>query len=169
MLTFKRDYFVRRGLRTIRIALRACHELNTGTTWGDRGYRRAYGMMLLQTAGDYLLVREAMRRYFAVFLDVFGNAQPGIADDHAYTDWQLWPHWNSDKDHKGGQDVRLTCPPNAKLVGSTSTTTTGRHLYHHGLVRGAVAAEPEGWPVGLQAWLAWARSTGRPLASASGG
>jgi hypothetical protein len=164
MLIYKRDYFVRRNLKTIRIALRACHELNTSTRWGDRGYRRAYGMMLLQTVDDYLLVQEAMRRYFAIFLDVFGNVQASIAGDHAYADWQLWPHWNVSRSHKGPQDVRLTCPANAKLVGFDfynfwpallTTTAWNTELSRR---------SPQGWPIGFQAWLAWAQSIGRLLA-----
>ena len=55
--------------------------------------------------GDYLLVQEAIRRYFAVFLDVFGNTQASIAGDYAYADRQLWPYWNTDKNHR----ARSTC------------------------------------------------------------
>ena len=29
---YKRDYFIRRNLKNIRISMRACHELNTSTT-----------------------------------------------------------------------------------------------------------------------------------------
>ena len=47
-----------------------------------------------------------MRRYFAVFLDIFGNIQADIADDYAYADWQLWPHWNVSQAHP---KARRTC------------------------------------------------------------
>ena len=57
-------------------------------------------MMLLTTVGDYQIVREALRRYFAVFLDVFGNTQASIPGDYAYADSQLWPYWNTVKNHQ---------------------------------------------------------------------
>lgn len=164
MMIFKRDYFVRTGLRDIRIVFRVCHELNTPTRWGDRGYRRAYGMMLLPTVGDYQLVQEALRRYMAVFLDVFGNTHASIPNDFAYADDQLWPYWNPLKAHRGAADVRLTCPGNAKLVGP--------NLYDHwpaltsptAWAQAIVETTRQGWPVGLQRWLEWARSIGKPLA-----
>jgi hypothetical protein len=139
------------------------HELNTSTKWGDRTYRRAYGMMLLNSVGDYQLVQEALRRYMAVFLDVFGNRQASISGDHAYPSGQLWPYWNTGPGHNGPVDVRLTCPANAKLVGpdyynfwpaTRSETEWSAYLY---------ARTKAGWPKGIGAWLDWAKQTGRPL------
>ena len=164
MLTFKRDYFIKAGLRNIRIILRACHELNTSARWGDRTYRRAFCMMLLTTPGDYAIVREALRRYFAVFLDVFGNRQASITNDYAYTDSQLWPYWNTLKDHQGPVDVRLTCPGNAKLVGPDFYDHYGASLTDAIWNQEVVRVTREGWPIGVQRWLEWARSIGKPLA-----
>ncbi|MGD9508642.1 MAG: hypothetical protein AB7X49_08850 [Geminicoccaceae bacterium] len=164
MLTFKSRYFIKTGLRDIRIVLRACHELNTSVRWGDRTYRRAYCMMLLNTVGDYQLVQEAMRRYFAVFLDVFGNTQASIPNDHAYGGDQLWPYWNTVKNHLGPVDVRLTCPDNAKLAGPDLYDHYGANLTDAIWDREVMRLSRQGWPIGLQRWLDWARSTGRPLA-----
>ena len=164
MLTFKRDYFVKTGLRNIRIVLRACHELNSSTRWGDRSYRRAYGMMLLTTVGDYQIVQEGIRRYFAVFLDVFGNTQASIPGDYAYADNQLWPYWNTVKNHQGPVDVRLTCPGNAKLVGPDFYDHYPAHLTDATWNEGLVKTSKQGWPIGIQRWLEWARSIGKPLA-----
>ncbi len=164
MLTFKRDYFIKTGLRSIRIVLRACHELNTGPKWGSRIDRAAHGMMYLTTAGDYQLVQEAMRRYFAVFLDVFGNGQGSIPSDYAYTSSQLWPYWNTNKDHHGPVDIRLTCPSNAKLVGPDFydhyPASISDAIWNEALTR----RSRQGWPIGLQTWLDWARQIGKPLA-----
>lgn len=161
--TFKSGYFVKNQLRNVRIILRVAHELNTSTKWGDRGYRRSYGMLLLNSASDYWLVQEGLRRYMAVFLDVFGNVQSGIAGDFAYPATQLWPYWNTGPGHKGPVDVRLTCPSNAKLVGPDyynfwpalrTEAEWNAQLY---------ARTKSGGPFGLGAWLNWANSTGRPL------
>lgn len=164
MLTFKRDYFVKTGLTNIRIVLRACHELNTKTKWGSRIDRAAHGMMCLTTVGDYQLVQEAMRRYFAVFLDVFGNRQASIPGDHAYADSQLWPYWNTNKDHSGPVDIRLTCPSNAKLVGPDFYDHYPAHLSDAIWNEALVRRSRQGWPMGLQGWLDWARQIGKPLA-----
>jgi hypothetical protein len=86
MLIFKRDFFIKYNLKSIRIVFRVCHELNTATRWGLRDYRRGFGMRELTTVGDYQIVKEALRRYIAVFLDVFGNVQSGITNDYAFTD-----------------------------------------------------------------------------------
>ncbi len=169
MKLYKRDYFIRRNLRGIRIALRACHELNTSTTWGNTGYRRSYGMMLLQTIDDYLLVNEALRRYFAVFLDVFGNIQPDITSDYAYADWQLWPHWNVSRSHKGPQDVRLTCPDNARLVGFDFYNFWPALLTTAAWDQELTRRSPQGWPIGFQTWQSWANSVGKALAIAEWG
>ena len=164
MLTFKRDYFIKTGLRNIRIVLRACHELNTGTKWGSRIDRAAHGMMCLTTVGDYQIVQEAIRRYFAVFLDVFGNRQAGITNDHAYTDGQLWPYWNTNKDHAGPVDIRLTCPGNAKLVGPDFYDHCPASISDAAWNEAVVRRSRQGWPIGLQTWLDWARSIGKALA-----
>jgi hypothetical protein len=164
MMIFKRNYFVKHGLRNLRIVLRACWELNTSTKWGNRSDRRAYGMMELKTVGDYQIVREAIRRYFAVFLDVFGNSWASIPGDFAYPDNQLWPYWNTNKDHKGPVDVRLTCPSNAKLVGPDFYDHWPAHLSDAIWNDAMMKTSKQGWPVGLYRWLEWARAIGKPLA-----
>ena len=163
LLTYKKDYFVKQNLRNVRIVIRVAHELNTSTKWGQTDYKRAYGMLLLQTVGDYQLVQEGLRRYMAVFMDVFGNVQSSIPGDFAYADSQLWPYWNPGPSHKGPVDPRLTCPANAKLVGpdyynfwpaTVTQVEWNTNLY---------AQSKQGWPRGVGAWLNWAKSTGRPL------
>ena len=162
-LAYKRDYFVRHGLRNIRIILRVAHELNTSTKWGDRSYRRGYGMLLLNSTGDYRLVQEALRRYIAVFLDVFGNSQSSIAGDFAYPADQLWPYWNTGPGHKGPVDARLTCPSNAKLVGPDYYNFWPALLTDAEWNAQLYARTKAGGPFGLGAWLDWAKSIGRPL------
>lgn len=161
--TFKSGYFVKNNLRNIRIILRVAHELNTSTKWGDRGYRRSYGMLLLNSAGDYQLVQEGLRRYMAVFLDVFGNVQSDIAGDFAYPADQLWPYWNTGPGHKGTVDVRLTCPSNAKLVGPDYYNFWPALLTEADWNTQLYARTKSGSPFGLGAWLSWANSIGRPL------
>ena len=162
-VTYKRDYFVKNRLRNVRIVLRVAHELNTSTKWGNRSYRRSYGMMLLNNADDYRLVQEALRRYMALFLDVFAEVQPDIPGDFAYPISQLWPYWNTGPGHKGPVNVVLTCPTNARLVGPDyynfwpalrTEAEWNAQLY---------AKTKAGGPFGLGAWLSWARSIGRPL------
>jgi len=165
MLAFKRDYFIANGLKNIRIILRSCKELNTmPVRWGSRAFERSYGMMVLTSADDYRLVRMGMSRYFDVFLDIFGNRQAGIVNDYAYSADQLWPYWNTVKKHQGPVDVRLACPDNAKIVGPdyydfwpASFTDA---IWNKELIR----TSPQGWPIGLQRWLEWARQIGKPLA-----
>ena len=161
--TFKSGYFVKNNLRNIRIILRVAHELNTSTKWGDRGYRRSYGMLLLNSASDYQLVQEGLRRYMAVFLDVFGHVQSGIAGDFAYPADQLWPYWNTGPGHKGTVDVRLTCPSNAKLVGPDYYNFWPALLTEADWNAQLYARTKSGSPFGLGAWLSWANSIGRPL------
>ncbi len=163
MLTFKSGYFVKNNLRNIRIILRVAHELNTATKWGDRGYRRSYGMLLLNSTADYQLVQEALRRYMAVFLDVFGNVQSSIPGDFAYAEDQLWPYWNTGPGHKGPVNVILTCPSNAKLVGPDYYNFWPALLTDAEWNSQLYAKTKTGGPFGLGAWLDWARSIGRPL------
>ena len=163
LMTYKQNYFVKRNLRNIRIVIRVAHELNTSTKWGNTGYRRSYGMLLMANVADYQLVQEGLRRYMAVFLDVFGNVQSSIPGDFAYADSQLWPYWNTGPSHKGKADPRLTCPSNAKLVGpdyynfwpaTTTEVEWNTNLY---------AQSKQGWPTGIGSWLNWAKSIDRPL------
>ena len=164
MLIFKRDFFIKYNLKSIRIVLRACHELNTATTWGKRDYRRAYGMRELTTVGDYQIVQEALRRYFAAFLDVFGNVQASIPNDYAYTDSQLWPYWNTVKRHNGPVDVRLTCPDNAKLIGPDNYNFYPAALTEVAFQASLIERDRKGWPVGIGPWLEWARSVNKGFA-----
>ena len=163
LLTYKKNYFIKQNLRNIRIVIRVAHELNTKTTWGNRTYRRAYGMLLLQTVGDYQLVQEGLRRYMAVFMDVFGNVQSSIPGDFAYADSQLWPYWNTGPSHKGPVDPRLTCPSNAKLVGPDYYNFWPATLTEVDWNTNLYAQSKQGWPQGVGAWLNWAKSIGRPL------
>ncbi|MGE3742713.1 MAG: hypothetical protein AB7I59_24760, partial [Geminicoccaceae bacterium] len=111
-----------------------------------------------------LLVQEALRRYFAIFLDVFGNLQPDIPNDHAYADWQLWPHWNVLRNHQGAQDVRLTCPPNAKLVGFDFYNFWPALLTSAQWNQELSRRTPQGWPVGFKTWQTWSNKAGKTLA-----
>ena len=163
LLTYKKDYFVKQNLRNIRIVIRVAHELNTSTKWGQTDYKRAYGMMLLQTVGDYQLVQEGLRRYMAVFMDVFGNVQSSIPGDFAYADSQLWPYWNTGPSHKGPVDPRLTCPANAKLVGPDYYNFWPATVTEAEWNTNLYAQTKPGWPRGIGAWLNWAKSIGRPL------
>ena len=163
LLQFKQNYFVWNNLRDIRIVMRLCHELNTKTKWGDKTYRPSYGMMTLTTLGDYQIVQEGLRRYIAVFLDVFGNTQTSIPGDFSYSDNQLWPYWNTHPDHKGLVDVRLTCPSNAKLVGPDYYNFWPATLTDAEWNSNLYAQSKQGWPKGVGAWLNWAKSIGRPF------
>ena len=163
LLQYKKNYFVYYNLRNIRIVLRVGHELNTKTAWGNRTYRRGYGMMALTTVGDYQIVQEGLRRYMAVFLDVFGNTQASIPGDFAYADNQLWPYWNTGPSHGGPVDPRLTCPANAKLVGPDYYNFWPATLNDVEWNTNLYAQSKQGWPRGVGAWLNWAKSIGRPL------
>jgi hypothetical protein len=164
MIIFKRDFFIKYNLKSIRIVLRACHELNTDTTWGKQDFRRAFGMRELTTVGDYQIVQEAMRRYFDVFLDVFGNVQPSIVNDYAYTDSQLWTYWNTVRRHNGVVDIRLTCPDNAKLVGPDNYNQYPAALTEAQFATFMAERDKKGWPVGLIPWLEWAKSVNKGFA-----
>ena len=163
LVAYKKDYFVKQNLRNIRIVIRVAHELNTSTKWGHTDYKRAYGMLLLQTVGDYQLVQEGLRRYMAVFMDVFGNVQASIPGDFAYATSQLWPYWNTGPDHKGPVDPRLTCPSNAKLVGPDYYNFWPATVTQVEWNSNLLAQNNQGWPRGIGAWLNWAKSIGRPL------
>ena len=163
LLQYKKNYFVYHNLRNIRIVMRVAHELNTKHGWGNRTYRRGYGMMALTTVGDYQIVQEGLRRYMAVFLDVFGNTQASIPGDFAYADNQLWPYWNTGPSHKGPVDSRLTCPANAKLVGPDYYNFWPATLNDVEWNTNLYAQSKQGWPRGIGAWLNWAKSIGRPL------
>ena len=163
LLQYKKNYFVWNNLRNIRIVIRVGHELNTKTKWGNRTYRPSFGMMTLNSAADYAIVREGLRRYMAVFLDVFGNTQASIPGDFAYADNQLWPYWNTGPGHKGSVNVVLTCPPNAKLVGPDYYNFWPAMLTDAEWNAQLYAKTKAGGPFGLGAWLDWAKSIGRPL------
>ncbi|MFZ1428375.1 MAG: hypothetical protein WAS21_16560 [Geminicoccaceae bacterium] len=163
LLLSKQNYFVKHNLRNIRIVMRVAHELNTKTKWGNRSYRSSYGMMLLASVGDYQLVQEALRRYVAVFLDVFGNVQSTIPGDFAYSDNQLWPYWNTGPGHKGPVNVVLTCPSNAKLVGPDYYNFWPATLTDAEWTASLYTKTKSGGPLGIGSWLNWAKSIGRPL------
>ena len=120
-------------------------------------------MMALTTVGDYQIVQEGLRRYMAVFLDVFGNTQASIPGDFAYADNQLWPYWNTGPSHGGPVDPRLTCPANAKLVGPDYYNFWPATLTDVEWNTNLYAQSKQGWPRGVGAWLNWAKSIGRPL------
>ena len=164
MLIFKRDFFIKYNLKSIRIVFRVCHELNTATTWGLRDFRRGYGMRELTTVGDYQIVKEALRRYIAVFLDVFGNVQAGITNDYAYTDTQLQPYWCTVRRHNGPVDVRLTCPDNAKVVGPDNYNFNPAMLTEVDYQTANNVRDKNGWPVGVVPWVEWARSVNKAFA-----
>ena len=108
-------------------------------------------------------MQEGLRRYMAVFLDVFGNTQASIPGDFAYADSQLWPYWNTGPSHKGPVDPRLTCPANAKLVGPDYYNFWPATLTDVEWNTNLYAQSKQGWPRGVGAWLNWAKSIGRPL------
>jgi hypothetical protein len=151
-------------LRSIKIVLRACHELNSSAAWGDRTYRRAYNMTLLTTEEGYNYVRQAIGRYFSIFTDVFGNTWSSIPNDYAYGSSQLWPYWNTNRSHKGPFDLRITCPGEAKLIGPDYYDHWPAHLTEAIFNEAMVKTTKQGWPVGLLQWLNWGRSIGKPLA-----
>jgi hypothetical protein len=164
MIIFKRDFFILYNLKTIRIVLRVCHELNTATNWGLRDYRRGFGMRELTTVGDYQIVQKALERYIAVFLDVFGNVQAGIVGDYAYPDNLLWPYWCTVRRHNGPVDIRLTCPDNAKVVGPDYYNFYPAALTEAEFQASLIVRDKKGWPVGVGPWLEWARSVNKGLA-----
>ncbi len=164
LIAFKRDYFIRYNLRAIRIILRITHEINMSLRWGDTGYMRSYSVRALDPAADGPIVKEALRRYIGVFLDVFGTVQSSIPNDYAYRDDQLWPYWCPLKDHSGGFDSRVTCPDNAKLVGPDYYDHWPASMTPAEWSTNILRRSKQGWPIGLATWRDWARSKGRLLA-----
>jgi hypothetical protein len=164
LIAFKRDYFIRYNLKAIRIIFRVAHEINLSPKWGNDTYMRSYAVRMLDPTQDGPIVKEALRRYINVFLEVFGTVQPSIVGDHAYGGDQLWPYWCPLKDHSGGFDSRVTCPSNAKLVGPDYYDHWPVNMTPSEWSTNILRRSKQGWPVGLATWRDWARSSGRLLA-----
>lgn len=164
MVAFKRDYFIRYKLTAIRIVLRVAHEINLSPKWGNTDYMRSYAVRMLDPVADGPIVKEALRRYIAVFLDVFGNIQTSIPGDYAYRGDQLWPYWCPLKDHSGDFDSRVTCPSNAKLVGPDYYDHWPASMTPAEWSANILRRSKQGWPIGLATWRDWARSKNRLLA-----
>lgn len=164
MRQFKRDYFIRHGLTSIRIVLRAAHEINLVPRWGSRDAMRSYNVRSLNPTEDGPIVKLALARYNDVFLDVFQNKQASISNDHAYDLEQLWPYWCPLKENWSGFDSRVTCPHNARLVGPDLYDSWPASMTASQWRTNSQQRTSQGWPIGIAAWLDWAKSIKRPLA-----
>ena len=164
----KRGFFVKKNLRSIRIVLRVAHELNLngrdGRGWGSKVQHRAHNIGQLTGLDDAAMVKEALRRYIALFLEVFGKIQPEIAGDFAYRADQLWPYWCPIPEQYNPFDVCLTCPDNAKLAGPDVYDNWPTGLSDAEFAVNSRAYSRQGWPKGIQTWADWATATGRLLA-----
>ena len=165
LLAFKRDYFIRHRLTAIRIVFRAAHELNLIPRWGSTDYMRSYNVRLLDSRVDGPLVRAALGRYLDAFMEVFGNRQALISADYAYRLDQLWPYWCPLKENWNGFNSRVTCPDNARLVGPDYYDSWPASVTPTAWRRNINQRTSQGWPIGIAAWLDWAKNTARrPLA-----
>lgn len=164
MLVAKRDYFIRYGLTSLRIVLRAGHEPNLPVAWGATHWMRSYNIKALIPAVDGPMVGQALARYNDIFLNTFGSKQASISGDYAYLPDQLWPYWCPIKETWSGFDSRLFCPDNARLVGPDYYDSWPASMTPSQLTKNFNQRTKQGWPIGIAAWLDWAKSIGKPLA-----
>ncbi|MFO1049107.1 MAG: hypothetical protein U1E52_14550 [Geminicoccaceae bacterium] len=164
MLVAKRDYFIRYGLTSLRIVLRAAHEPNLPVAWGNTYWMRSYNLRALVPSVDGPMVRQALGRYNDIFLNTFGSKQVSISSDYAYLPDQLWTYWCPLKETWGGFDSRLFCPDNARLVGPDYYDSWPASMTPSELAKNFNQRTKQGWPIGIAAWLEWAKSIGKPLA-----
>ena len=164
LIEIKRGFFIRKNLRNIRIVLRVAHEFNLAGRWGVTAGAYAANIGQLQSRDDAAMVKEALRRYIAIFMDVFGRARSSIPGDFAYRADQLWPYWCPVPEQFNDFDVCLTCPPNAKLAGPDVYDFWPASMSDAEFRTNISRVSRQGWPRGMKTWADWATSTGRLFA-----
>ena len=169
-VAMKRDFFLASGLQDVRLIFRAAHELDLLPTWGVTSSPRCNSICQVQTPADMAIVKRALERCLAVFLDVFGKVQPEIPDDRAWPAAELWGAFNPVKENTlpPGCDIFLACPDNAKLVGPDfydhwrASMTPGEFAAN--VARNQVASgNTRQWHKGLEVWANWCRANGRQM------